>query len=60
LARRETKAIDDEIFALEREYNTAVSDYKYLDAQARQEYEFNVQMANKKMQLAEQMYNIQR
>ena len=55
-ARRETKAIDEQIFAKQREYNIAMSDYKYLSTQEQAKYKFNIQQIQQQMNILNTMY----
>lgn len=60
LAQQDTDAIDDQLFVLQRQYNSDLSTYKFEDTKAQWEFEYTAGLINKKMELAENIYGTQR
>ena len=60
LAKNETQAVNDEIFALQRQYNMENSDYQYSDTQDKAEFESNIKISELKQGLISEIYESQR
>jgi len=60
LASNRTEDLNDELFALQRQYNIEISDYQYADTQDKSEFEFNMKMAEYKAGFIDSIYEVQR
>ena len=60
IARDETESVDDELFALQRQYNIENADYQYADTQDKAEFEFNMKTLDQKAWLMTDLYWVQR
>ena len=60
LAQQDTDAIDDQLFVLQRQYNSDLSTYKFEDTKAQWEFEYKAGLIDKKMKIAENLYDTQR
>ena len=60
LYNQRAEDFDDQIFALEREYNQYTSDYNYKNQQAQSEYEFRLKTSETKFGFIQDLYGIKR
>lgn len=60
IASDETEAVNDAIFALQKQYKIEFADYQYQDAQDKSVFEFNMNVLKEKTWLLDEMYKTQR
>jgi hypothetical protein len=60
IMRRETSDIDKELYGLQRSYSILQSDYQFEMSQAKEEFAFNMEMAEQDMNILTQMYGLKR
>lgn len=60
IAQNETEPLNDELFALQRQYNIEQADYQYVDSQDKAEFEFNMKKLEVKQGMIDNIYGVQR
>jgi len=60
LYNQRVKAIDDQLFVLQRQYNNDLSTYKFENERLKWEYEYDVQKANQQLAMIQDLYKIKR